>query len=135
MKLKRVRTDDLIMFSSFTIIAVILLFSVGYFTGNFGFGIVSILLSIAVYFAVVWGKSLGRSFANAPADTSKVEGEAIIIALACLGYSVYLSLGLQSLVKYLTEKVDLGLSFFLWLTSFTFPIIFLVCLISYRRFK
>lgn len=135
MKVKRVRADDLLVFSSFTIIAVILLFAAGYFTGNTGFVIVSILLSIAVYFAVVWGKSLGRSFANAPPDSAKVEGEAMVIALACLFYSVYLCLGLHSLVMYFKQDNSLEPLFYLWLISVFSPILCWLILISFRHYK
>ena len=59
MKVRNIRMDDLATFSYFTIIAVTLLFSLGYFAGNAGFVISSFLISIAVYFAVVWGKNNG----------------------------------------------------------------------------
>ncbi|NQZ28566.1 MAG: hypothetical protein HRT55_19890 [Colwellia sp.] len=134
MKVRNIRMDDLATFSYFTIIAVTLLFSLGYFAGNAGFVISSFLISIAVYFAVVWGKNLGRSFANAPADTSKVEGESMMIALACLCYSAYLSLGLHSLALYFKEGVALEFYFYFWLLSFSLPILFLVLRVSYRRF-
>jgi hypothetical protein len=78
---------------------------------------------------------LGRSFTNAQTNTSKVEEEAMIIALVCLCYSAYLSLGLHSLVLSLTEGMTLSLFFYFWLISFSLPILFLVLLIYYRRFK
>ena len=135
MKVRNIRMDDLATFSYFTIIAVTLLFSLGYFAGNAGFVISSFLISIAVYFAVVWGKNLGRSFANAPAETSKVEGESMKVALACLCYSAYLSLGLHSLALYFKAGIVLSHYFYLWILSFSSPILFFALLISYRRLK
>jgi len=135
MKIKKLSMDDLSIFSYFSVPSIILLFSVGYILGELGFVIVSILLTAGTYFVVVWGKNLGRSFANAPADRNKVAKEATVIALACLSYSVYLSLGLHELVLYLKQDDSLGLTFFLWAISIIMPVMFWTLLASYRWYK
>lgn len=127
--------DDLATFSYFTIAAVIVLFFIGYLAGSVGFVVVSIILSVAIFFVVVWGKNLGRSFANAPADKNKVAKEATVIALACLGYSAYLSLGLHELVLYLKQESSLGLPFYFWVVSIIMPVLFWTLLASYRWYK
>ncbi len=133
--MSNMRIDDLSTFSYFTILAVILLSSLGYLAGIVGFVVVSILLSVALFFAVVWGKNLGRSFANAPADKEKVEGEAMVIALASLCYAAYLSLGLHELVLYLKQSNSLGLLFYLWVISISAPIVLWVILANYQSYK
>jgi len=135
MKILNMRMDDLSTFSYFTILGATLLFPVGYLAGSFGFVVVSILLSVALFFVVVWGKNLGRSFANAPSDSAKVERKAMIIALVCLCYSVYLSLGLHSLVMYFKQGNNLGLAFYLWAISISVPVFLWIMLVNYRWYK
>ncbi len=135
MKIRSMRSDDFLMFNYFTLIALILLFLFGYIIGVFGLGIATILLSILVYFGVAWGKGLGRSFANTSANTDQIEGEAMIIALICLGYSSYLALGLNSLIHFVKEDSVLGLYFYLWLASFCTPILSFYLLASYRKYS
>ena len=135
MKVKKFSMDDFSIFIYFSVPSIILLFSVGYILGELGFVIISILLTVGTYFVVVWGKSLGRSFANAPADRNKVAKEATVIALACLGYSAYLSLGLYELVLYLKQESSLGLPFYFWVVSIIMPVLFWTLLVSYRSYK
>ncbi|KGJ94797.1 TPR end-of-group domain-containing protein [Colwellia psychrerythraea] len=134
MKIKEIRTDGLIMFSFLTIIALVLLFPLGYWVGNAGFVAMSILLSIAVYFAFTWAKAIGRSFANGAGNTSRNEREAMIIALICFGYFAYLSLGLHYLIIYLNTGITLQPFFYIWVTSFSAPMLFLALLASYKAY-
>jgi hypothetical protein len=134
MKIKEIRTDNLVMFSFFTLVALVLLFPFGYWVGVTGFMIISILLSIAVFIAFSWAKGIGRSFTNGGSKTLKKDKEAMIITMVGFGYSAYLSWGLHELTLYLHENIEPKPVFYFWLFSFSAPILTLMLIRSYKAY-
>ena len=129
---KRRNTDSLLLLNYFTLVALALLFCFGYMVGVTGLVIVSVALSMIMYF-IFCGKGLGKSYENALASTDKIEGQALLIALFYLCYSSYLSLGLYSFISFIKEGSILNLFSYFWLVSLSVPLFPHFLLISYKK--
>lgn len=132
--IKDIRTDNLFIFSFFTVIAITLLVPLGYLAGSAGFIAASILLSIAMSFISVWANGVGRSFANGAGSKSRDKIEAVVVALVSLGYCAYLSFGLHYFITYLNTGITLKPLFYCWLISFSTPMLLLILIISCRAY-
>lgn len=131
MNLQEHGKNDLIMLNYFTAVASIILFFFGYMVGIAGFIIVSLLLSALMYFAVLMWK--GQEINQTAEKYTQVEREASLLALAYLGYSIYLSLGINSLLVFIKEGGALSTFSFLFLMSLSIPAVSYYWLISHKR--
>ena len=134
MKNLPISPDSFSNYKIFTITIFVLLFISGYFGGRIAFITVITLSTVLIYYFLIWGEGLGRSFANIHAPKSEfIDITALRPTINFALYSIYLSFGTEQLINFLKYKQSLSLFFYLWLSPIL--ILFFILFFSHNSWK